>query len=88
MRARSGAAVELLRAKVEKIMKKHFHKAAVGVGLASAAGAASAVSIVDYASLGTAVSGELTAGIAAALATVGIIWGARIGLRFVRSMMK
>ena len=56
------------------------------VALAAASAPAFAVSIVDYASLSTAVTTELTAGILAAVAGVGIIWGAKIGLRFVRSM--
>jgi hypothetical protein len=69
----------------ELFMRKNI---AVFAALAVAAVPAYAVSIVDYATLGTAVSTELTAGIAAALAVVGIIWGARIGLNFVRSMMR
>ena len=56
------------------------------VALASVSVPAFAVSVIDYASLSTAVTSELSAGIAAALAGVGLIWGAKIGLRFVRSM--
>lgn len=65
-----------------------FKKLAVGVALSSASVAAFADPVINYATLGTAVSTELTAGVAAAIATVGLLWGARIGLRFVRSMMK
>ena len=75
---------------MRKFYGKVVGKVALAVGLVLAAVApvpAMATSIVDYATLGTAVSGELTAGIAAAVATVGIIWGAKIGLNFVRSML-
>lgn len=59
---------------------------AVVVGLL-ATGAAHA-SVVDYATLATAVTTELTSGVTAAMAGVGVIWGARIGLHFVRSIFK
>jgi hypothetical protein len=68
--------------------KTMFKKVLLGGAALLAAGAANAAAVIDYASLGTAVTTELTAGIAAALAGVGIIWGARIGLRFVRGMFK
>jgi uncharacterized YccA/Bax inhibitor family protein len=60
---------------------------AVGGALLGAVGLAQA-SIVDYASLATAVTTELSSGVTAAMAGVGVIWGARIGLHFVRSIFK
>jgi TRAP-type mannitol/chloroaromatic compound transport system permease large subunit len=65
-------------------MMKKVAVVAFGVG---AAGSALATSIVDYSTLMTSVSGELTAGIAAAVVVVGTIWGAKIGVRFVRSLL-
>lgn len=69
-------------------MKKHLMKkaAAVGAGLV-ASGQAAAVSIVDYTGIMTQVTSELTLGIAAAAVGIGIIWGARVGIRFVKSLL-
>ena len=69
------------------MFKKLGGKLVAGAVGAVVAGSAMATSIVDYSGLGTAVTTELTAGVAAAVSAVGIIWGARIGLRFVRSIM-
>lgn len=61
------------------------------VGLASAgllvSGSSFAVSIVDYTSIMTQVTTELGLGITAAVVGIGIIWGARIGVRFVKSLL-
>lgn len=69
-------------------MKKHLMKkaAVVGGGLA-ATGQAFAVSIVDYTGIMTQVTSELTLGIAAAAVGIGIIWGARVGVRFVKGLL-
>ncbi len=65
-----------------------FKKIGLAVAGLTAAGVASAASIVDYAALSTAVNSELSSGVAAAMVGVGLIWGARIGLNFVRSIMR
>jgi hypothetical protein len=64
-----------------------FKKIVTGVSLLLSA-AASQASVVDYASLATAVQTELNSGVTAAMVGVGVIWGARIGLNFVRSIMR
>lgn len=48
---------------------------------------AQAAAIVDYTAIMTSVSTELTLGITAAVAGIGIIWGARVGVRFVKSLL-
>jgi hypothetical protein len=56
--------------------------------LLALAASASQAAIVDYATLSTSVVTELTSGVTAAMAGVGVIWGARIGLNFVRSIWR
>lgn len=69
-------------------MKKHLmKKAAVAGATMAAAGQAAAVSIVDYTGIMTQVTTELTLGITAAAVGIGIIWGARVGIRFVKSLL-
>jgi hypothetical protein len=66
---------------------KRYLCSGLGVASAAVAGVAGAVSIVDYTSIMTGVTAELTAGVLAAAAGIGLLWGARIGTRFVRSLL-
>lgn len=65
-----------------------YKKLAVVAGTLLPVAYASAASVVNYAALATSVQTELEAGITAAMVGVGLIWGARIGLNFVRSIMR
>lgn len=67
-------------------MKRYFQVASAAV-LATLASLAAAVSIVDYSSIMTSVTGELTAGVGAAAIGIGVLWGARIGTRFVKGLL-
>lgn len=67
--------------------KQAYVKAAVAGSSLGAIGSAHAVSIVDYHGIMTQVTNELTIGIAAAAAGIGLIWGARVGVRFVKSLL-
>jgi len=62
---------------------------AVGVVLSTFAVLSFAVdtSLIDYASLATAVSGQITLAITAAATLVGLIMGAKMGWNFVRRML-
>lgn len=68
-------------------MKKLYALLFMFLGLMFSFGSAFAVSIVDYTGIMTQVTSELTLGIAAAAVGIGIIWGARVGIRFVKSLL-
>ena len=66
---------------------KRYMQVASGAFLAVLASLAAAVSIVDYSSIMTSVTAELTAGVGAAAIGIGVLWGARIGTRFVKGLL-
>ena len=67
--------------------KQTVLKMFLAAAAAFSAAPAFAVSIVDYTGIMTQVTSELTLGIAAAAVGIGIIWGARVGIRFVKSLL-
>ena len=69
-------------------MNKQIVRSGVAGGAVAVSGLALATSVVDYTTLMTAVTTEITAAITAALVVVALLWGARIGLRFARSLLK
>lgn len=70
-----------------RFLKSAAVKAAAACAAMVASAQAFAVSIVDYTGIMTQVTSELTLGIAAAAVGIGIIWGARVGVRFVKGLL-
>jgi len=68
------------------LMRKQLQMFVAGF-LATLAASVSATSIVDYTTIMSSVTTELTAGVVAAATGIGIIWGAKIAVRFVRSLL-
>jgi len=73
--------------KMKGIKMKLHQKIGAALAAMVVASPAFAVSIVDYTGIMTQVTSELTLGIAAAAVGIGLIWGARVGIRFVKSLL-